>query len=176
MADPTEPENPDPKAVVANGNVVTSSAKVTAFGRVDSADDLDRAAEATRELERLKTLLPTLTDDELSAYSAQGLSIGTFLNSRGHAFSVLTEEMLAQQFKDELEWRKVAHREGWRLLTDDELSAYSAQGLSIGTFLNSRGHAFSVLTEEMLAQQFKDELEWRKVAHREDGEVSSRRR
>ena len=63
MADPTEPENPDPKAVVANGNVVTSSAKVTAFGRADSADDLDRAAEATRELERLKTLLPTLTDD-----------------------------------------------------------------------------------------------------------------
>lgn len=135
MADPTEPENPDPKAVVANGNVVTSSAKVTAFGRADSADDLDGAAEATRELERLKTLLPTLTDDELSAYSAQGLSIGTFLNSRGHAFSVLTEEMLAQQFKDELEWRKVAHREGWRGVLKTPLKLVALVGAIIGIVL-----------------------------------------
>jgi len=135
MTDPTEPENPDPKAVVANGNVVTSSAKVTAFGRADSADDLDRAAEATRELERLKTLLPTLTEDELSAYSAKGQSIGTLLSSRGHAFSVLTEEMLAQQLKEEFEWRKVAHREGWRGVLTTPLKLVALVGAIIGIVL-----------------------------------------
>jgi hypothetical protein len=43
-----------------------------------------------------------MTDDELSAYSARGM------------YSMLTEEVLAQKFKEDFEKRKAVHRERWR--------------------------------------------------------------
>jgi hypothetical protein len=87
-------------------NPALKGARIRGYGRSDSAEGLDRAREITKELERLHAVLPLISDPELSAYSTQSLSIGTFLQSKGHTFSVLTEEMLAQEFKRELERRK----------------------------------------------------------------------
>jgi len=76
------------------------------YGRLDSQEALDRAREVSNELRCLHEILPGLSDSELSAYSTKSLPIGTFLHSKGQAFSVLTEEMLANAFKEELERRK----------------------------------------------------------------------
>jgi hypothetical protein len=86
----------------------SKGARIRGYGRSDSAEGLDRAREITKELERLHTVLPMISDPELSAYSTQRLSIGTFLQSKGHTFSVLTEAMLAQEFKRELARRQGA--------------------------------------------------------------------
>jgi hypothetical protein len=79
---------------------------VRGYGRVDSAEALNRAKEVPKELERLHQFLPEVTDTELSAYSISSLPIGTFLQSKGQTFSVLTEGMLANAFKEELDRRR----------------------------------------------------------------------
>jgi len=89
-------------------NLALKGTTVRGYGRSDPAEGLDRAREITKELERWHTVLPLIGDPELSAYSTQSLPIGTFLQSKGHTFSVLTEEMLAQEFKRELERRQEA--------------------------------------------------------------------
>lgn len=80
---------------------------VRGYGRVDSQEALDRAREVSKELHRLHAFLPHLTDVELSAYSTKSLPIGTFLQSKGQTFSVLTEDMLANAFKEEANRRAV---------------------------------------------------------------------
>jgi hypothetical protein len=79
---------------------------VRGYGRVDSQEALDRAREVTKELDRLHSFLPKLTDRELSAYSTKSLSIGTFLQSKGQTFGVLTEDILANAFKGEADRRR----------------------------------------------------------------------
>lgn len=108
------PLSEPPKEITGSGALVTAEVKMAAYGRADSRVELDRAAEVTRELERLHSVLPAITDRELSAYSTKSLSIGTFLHHKGHAFSVLTEDMLAEQFREEFDRRKAARLEGWR--------------------------------------------------------------
>lgn len=105
-----------PKVITGSGVLIAGSAKVSAYGRGDTRDDLDRVAESRRELERLQKVLPTIPDHELSAYSTKSLPIGTFLNHYGHAFSVLTEDMFAEAFKEELKRRETKNRESWRSL------------------------------------------------------------
>jgi hypothetical protein len=107
--DALDETSPASTNVQENLGVVAGSLEgvtMRAYGRVDSREALDRAREVSNELRRLHELLPTLTDAELSAYSTKSLPIGTFLHSKGHAFSVLTEDMLANAFKEELERRK----------------------------------------------------------------------
>lgn len=84
----------------------TAGSPVRGYGRVDSAEALDRAKEVPKELERLHQFLAEVTDTELSAYSISSLPIGTFLQSKGQTFSVLTEGMLANAFKGELDRRR----------------------------------------------------------------------
>jgi hypothetical protein len=72
------------------------------YGRVDTGEALNRAAEVGKELLRLDAALSDVSDSELSAYSTGSLPVGTFLQSKGQTFSVLTEEMLAEQFRREL--------------------------------------------------------------------------
>jgi hypothetical protein len=79
---------------------------VRGYGRADSAEGLDRAREVSKELDQLHTFFPKLTDAELSAYSTKSLPIGTFLQSKDQTFSVLTEDMLANAFKEEADRRK----------------------------------------------------------------------
>lgn len=102
-----EAKNHGPPPPVENfANPAPKGATVRGYGRSDPAEGLDRAREVTKELERLKAFLPTLTDSELSAYSTKSLPIGTFLRSKGQTFSVLTEDMLANAFREEVERRK----------------------------------------------------------------------
>jgi hypothetical protein len=89
-----------------DGHLKAGSSTAIGFGRKDSAEDLARALEVSKELARLHAFLPQLTDSELSAYSTKSLPIGTFLQSKGQTFSVLTEDMLANEFKEELDRRK----------------------------------------------------------------------
>lgn len=124
----TEP----PKAITGSGAIVLPSVKVSAFGRGDSREDMDRAAEVTRELERLHQILPTITDRELSAYSTKSLSIATFLHHKGHAFSVLTEDMLAEAFKEELRRREADRRDGWGSLRAPKYLAGTSIAAIIG--------------------------------------------
>jgi hypothetical protein len=86
---------------------------VRGYGRVDAQEALDRAREVSKELDRLHLFLPKLTDSELSAYSTKSLPIGTFLQSKGQTFSMLTEDMLASAFKEEVERRKETRLDRW---------------------------------------------------------------
>jgi hypothetical protein len=88
------------------GAIHEGAATARGYGRVDPAEALDRAREVPKELDRLHAYLPTLTDAEVSAYSTNSMPMGTFLQSKGQTFSVLTEEMLANAFKEEVERRK----------------------------------------------------------------------
>ena len=90
---------------------VTGKVTTVAYGRADSREDLDRAAEVRHELQRLQLVLPTIPDRELSAYSTKSLPIGTFLNQYGHAFSVLPDDVLARQFDEEYKRRQERVRE-----------------------------------------------------------------
>lgn len=104
------------KAIRGSVEAASGPATMAAYGRSDSLEDLDRAAEVRRELERLHSVLPAIPDRELSAYSTKSLSIATYLHQQGHAFSVLTEDMLAEAFKEELKRREADRREGWKSL------------------------------------------------------------
>ncbi len=95
------------------GDLKAGSSTATGFARRDSAEDLARAVEVSKELARLRAFLPNLTDAELSAYSTKSLSIGTFLQSKEQTFSVLTEDMLADAFKQELDRRKETRFDRW---------------------------------------------------------------
>ena len=104
------------KEIRGSVDAALGPATMVAYGRSDSREALDRAADVRRELKRLHTILPALHDRELSAYSTKSLSIATYLHQQGHAFSVLTEDMLAEAFKEELKRREADRREGWRSL------------------------------------------------------------
>jgi hypothetical protein len=108
----TEPTNANSVAPApAASSTILEGARLVAYGRSDSRADLDRAAEIQRELDRLQGMLHSLSDQELSAFSTKSFPIGTFLHGRGHAFSVLTEEMLARQFDEELKRRQDERRQ-----------------------------------------------------------------
>lgn len=117
-----QPQKPPPtpkellKEIRGSVGATLGPATLVAYGRSDSREELARAAEVRRELERLHTILPAIPDRELSAYSTKSLSIATYLHHQGHAFSVLTEDMLAEAFKDELKRREADRREGWNSL------------------------------------------------------------
>lgn len=120
---PAEPASP--KKIIGTGDLTGPSFTMEAYGRADSKPDLQRTAEVNRELGRLyEQVLPSIPDRELSAYSTKSLPIATYLHESGHPFSVLTEEMLAEAFKDEFkrretlrrEEREANRREGWRSL------------------------------------------------------------
>lgn len=95
-----------PKSHSGDGALRTQPATARGYGRVDPQEGLDRAREVSKELDRLHAFLPTLPDSEISAYSTKSLPIGTFLQSKGQTFSVLTEEMLANAFKEEADRRR----------------------------------------------------------------------
>jgi hypothetical protein len=102
-----------------DGTPAEGADTVRGYGRVDSQEALDRAREVSKELHRLHTFLPELSNAELSAYSTKSLPIGTFLQSKGQTFSVLTEDMLANAFKEETERRR---KEADRLAQEADLS------------------------------------------------------
>src|SRR5579862_1957298 len=86
-----------------DGHLKAGSSTARGYGRVDSQENLDRAREISKELERLLAFLPSLSDSEISACSTKSLPIGTFLQSKGQTFSVLTEDMLAGAFRREVD-------------------------------------------------------------------------
>jgi hypothetical protein len=102
------------KAITGSGAMTLGGVEMQMYGRVDNRSDLDIAKETARELKALEPVLTKLTDAELSALSTKSRPIATFLNSKGYPFSVLTEEMLAEQFREELARRKAGWRHNWR--------------------------------------------------------------
>jgi hypothetical protein len=103
-----------PKAITGTGSMTLGGVEVQMYGRVDNKTDLDIAKETARELKALEPVLTKLTDAELSALSTKSRPIGTFLSAKGYPFSVLTEDMLAEQFREELARRKTGWRHNWR--------------------------------------------------------------
>lgn len=109
-----KPPAPVPQAVSGTGDVGLSGVGMVAFGSTHTKAAMDVAAESARELERLHKIVRKLSKAELSAYATEALPIRTFLISKGHAFSVLPEKMLAEQFRQELERRKETIRHNVR--------------------------------------------------------------
>jgi hypothetical protein len=104
----------------------TASLSVRAFATADDVEALLRAQEVSSELLRLDPVLRGLSDSELRAYATRSLPIATFLHSKGHAFAVLTEDMLAAQFRGELGRREqpdvpqkhLLGRSDWKWIVD----------------------------------------------------------